>query len=138
MAQPNEVTIGSSADRSLKELLSELGHNSSHLIRQEIALAKVELSDKASRLAKGSATIGIGAMIAYAGILAVAGAIVLLLIRVGVAPWVAAALVGLVFIVTGYSTIANGRARMTPGRPVLERTKETAQETVQWAKEQLQ
>jgi hypothetical protein len=138
MAQPNEVTIGSSADRSLKELLAQLGHNSSHLIRQEIELAKVELTEKASRLARGSATIGAGAMIAYAGMLGIMGALVLVLIRAGVAPWVAAALVGLVFVIAGFGTMTRGRAGMAPGRPALERTKETAHETIQWAKEQLQ
>src|SRR5262245_48950841 len=82
------------ADRSFGELFSELTRDLGLLVRQEIQLAKVEMSQKAARAAKDLVAMGAGLALACAGALSVTAALVLGLVRLGVTPWVAALLVG--------------------------------------------
>ena len=131
-------SVDSRADRPFTELLSGLGKDMGLLVRQEIELAKAELSEQASRTAKGAATIGIGAFLAYAGMLAVVAALVLAVIALGIIAWLAAAIIGVVLLVAGYATVQGGRRRMRLDRPPLHRTTEAAKETVHRLKEQLQ
>jgi uncharacterized membrane protein YqjE len=130
--------VDTAADRPLKDLLSGLGKDMGLLVRQELELAKAELTEKASRTAKGAASIGIGAFLAYAGMLAVVAALVMIVIELGVTPWLAATIIGVVLLAAGYGILQGGRRRITEGRPTLERTKENAKETVHRLKEQLQ
>ena len=125
-------------DRSFKDLISGLGKDMSLLIRQEIQLAKAEISEKTARITKGAITVGIGALLAYAGILALVSALVLVLITSGVAPWLAAGVIAVVLLIAGYALVGGGRRKLTSGKPTLQRTKENAKETVHRLKEQLQ
>ncbi len=136
MATNNQVERPQ-VDRPLKELVSGLGRDTGLLLRQEIELAKVELKEYASRAAKAGAAIGAGTLIAYAGVLAILAALVLLLIRVGVAPWAAAGIVGTAAIIAGNAILQGARRRPLAPGSTLSRTKQTTKETLQWAKEQL-
>ena len=122
----------------VKELVSELGRDTGLLVRQEIELAKVELKEYASRVSKSGAGIGAGAAIAHMGVVTILAAIVLALISAGVAPWLAAAVVGVVALVVGYLLIQGARRRLTATPSPFPRTAQATKETVQWAKEQLQ
>ena len=124
-------------DRPLKELISGVGRDMGLLLRQEIQLAKTEITEKVSRVTRGATTIGIGAFLAYAGVLAVVAALVLVAIAVGITPWLASALIGLLLIVGGSIAINAGKRSMTSGPAPLVRTKENAKETVHHLKEQL-
>jgi uncharacterized membrane protein YqjE len=126
------------ADRPLKELVSGIGKDMGLLIRQEIQLAKAEISEKTARVTKGAVSIGIGAFLAYAGVLALVSALVLMLITVGLTPWLAAALIAAVLLIAGFGMVQGGRKKLASGKPTLERTKENAKETVHRLKEQLQ
>lgn len=124
-------------DRSLKELVSGVGRDMGLLVRQEIQLAKAEIAEKTSQVTKGAVSVGIGALIADAGLLAIVAALVLLAIEIGITPWLSAALVGVVLIIAGYAAINGGKRKATSGPPPLQRTKENAKETVLHLKEQL-
>jgi fatty acid desaturase len=128
-----------SADRPMKQLVSGLGRDLSLLIRQEIELAKAEVTEKATRAAKGAAKIGAGAFIAYVGVFGLGAALILLAIAIGVVAWLAAAIVAFLFIVAGYAIIQKGRNTLKERRTegTLRRTKQTTHEIAQWAKEQL-
>jgi uncharacterized membrane protein YqjE len=137
----NRNTVSStapSADLPLKELVGGLGRDMGLLVRQEIELAKAELSEQMSRVAKSGVSMGIAAFLAYAGLLTMVAALVLIVVALGVVAWLAAAVIGLVLLFAGYSTIQRGRQRLAEGKPTLQRTKETAKETVHRLKEQLQ
>ena len=117
-------------DRSLGELFAELARESSTLIRQEVELAKVELSRKVSRTAKDVGFLAIGGAVIYAGFLAVAAAIVIVLASNGIPWWLAALLVGLALLGSGYWLLQRGltelrRHDLTP-RQTLESLKEDA------------
>lgn len=137
MHEPSGAVVGVTAeDRPLKQLVSDLGKNMGLLVRQEVQLAKVEITEKISRTSKGATKVGIGAFVAYAGLLALAAALVLLGVAAGLTPWLAAALVGLLLIVGGNLIVQSGRRSLAPGEPALPRTTHTTRETVQHLKEQ--
>ena len=48
-------------DRSLGELFAELAQETSTLVRQEVELARVELSQKAARVGRDVASLVVGA-----------------------------------------------------------------------------
>ena len=102
-----------SADRPVKDLVSALGHDLSLLVRQEIHLAKAEITEKALHTAKSAAKIGAGALLAYAGVLGVGAALVLLIIALGIVAWLAATIVALLFLLGGYVTVQSGRRTMS-------------------------
>jgi hypothetical protein len=54
-------------DRSIGELFAELSQKTTTLLRQEIQLAKVEMSQKASRVGKNVGFLLIGGVVATQG-----------------------------------------------------------------------
>lgn len=124
-------------DRPLTELVSGVGRDMGMLVRQEIQLAKVEIGEKMSRVAHGAVSVGIGAVIAFAGALAVVAALVLVAIAIGITAWLASAIIGVLLLVGGYGAINAGKRSITSGPPPLQRTTATAKETVVHLKEQL-
>jgi hypothetical protein len=80
--------------RSLGDLFSDLTREVTTLVRNEVALARVEMSTKISRAARHAGTLAFGAVIALAGLFTLAASLVLLLVRAGMPPWSAALVVG--------------------------------------------
>ena len=56
-------------DRPLTSLLTEVVSELAYLLQTEIRLAKTELSEKASQAAQGGTMIGVGAVLALAGLI---------------------------------------------------------------------
>src|SRR5437763_2839898 len=79
-------------DRSIGQLFSELANETTLLIRQEVALAKVELTEKANRVGRNVGYLVLGGAVAYAALLALLAAIIILLASV-MAWWIAALVV---------------------------------------------
>jgi hypothetical protein len=121
--------------RSLGELFAELARETSTLVRQEVDLAKTEMSDKASRAGKRVGTLAVGGAVAYAGFLAVLAAAIALLNAV-MHLWVAALLVGVVVIIVGYIMIRRALDALRREDFAPRQTIETLKEDQQWAKDQ--
>jgi len=124
-------------ERSLGELFADLARESSTLIRQEVELAKVELTDKTSRLGKDLGFLAIGGAIAYAGFLGIMAAIIIVLAAAGLPWWLAALLVGLALAGGGYLLIQRGLKAMRQEDLAPRQTIESLKESTQWAKEQV-
>ena len=124
-------------ERSLGELFSELSHDTSTLLRKEVELAKAEIRQQASQAAADAAGFGAGGALLYAGLLAVIAAVSLIVIRLGVVPWLAVLLTGLVTIAVGYGLIQSSRNKLKHRHVVPRRAARQAKETVEWAKEQV-
>ncbi len=93
-----------SSERSIGELISELVRKAAVLVQEEVALARAEMSTKASTVLRSAGMIAGGGAIAYGGFLAIVAAIIIALHAV--MPWWAAALlVGLVLVAVGYFLI---------------------------------
>ncbi len=114
-------------DRSLGELFQDLARELSTLVRQEINLAKTEMSQKAAGVGKNVGLIAAGGALAYAGLLAVVAALVIML--AAVLPWWAAALL------VGLAVIGIGAALAMTGLKALKKTDLAPHETVESIKE---
>lgn len=121
-------------DRSLGELFSDLSQQTGELIRQEMRLAKAELSDKLSDFGRHAMMIAAAAVCALTALMAITAGIVLLLIELGMVPWLAAlataAAYGLVAFLLAQSAIAALRKKSIA--PV--ETMHSLKETTQWLK----
>ncbi len=122
-------------DRSLGELFSELTQETTTLVRQEVNLAKVEMSDKASRAGKHVGVLAAGGAVAYAGLLAILAGVIALLNNV-MPLWLSALLVGLVVAVVGYLLVKRGLDALKREDFAPRETMETLKEDKEWAKDQ--
>jgi hypothetical protein len=122
-------------DRSLGELFSELAQETSTLVRQEVNLAKTEMSDKASRAGKQVGVLAAGGAVAYAGLLAILAAVIVLLDNV-MPLWLSALLVGIVVAVVGYLLVRRALEGLKREDYAPRETMETLKEDQQWAKDQ--
>ena len=95
-------------DRSLGELFAELSRETTTLVRQEITLAKTEMTQKATRAGKDVGFLVAGGAVVYAGVLAILAAIVIGLGQAGLPWWLAALIVGVVVAGIGYVLIRRG------------------------------
>jgi uncharacterized membrane protein YqjE len=131
------VMNGQSADlrdSSTGELLKQLSEKSSELVRQELDLAKAELSEKGKQAGKGAGILGAAGVV---GLLA-AGALTAFLILVlseAMDSWVAALIVTVVYGAVAAVLALKGRDKVRESMPPApEETVESVKEDVQWAK----
>jgi amino acid transporter len=121
-------------DRSLGELFSDLSQQTADLIRQEMRLAKVELSEKFSDVGRHAAMIGAGAAFGLAAVIAAAAAIALLLIELGVAPWLSAVITAALMGLTAYLLAQAGLSALRRKNIAPVETMHSLKETTQWLK----
>ncbi|MEA2714461.1 MAG: hypothetical protein QOK27_2422 [Gemmatimonadales bacterium] len=131
-------------ERGVAELLGQLSQDMTMLVRQEVQLARAEMSDKLSRLTANLVSVVAGGFVAYVGALALVAALILALHNLAnISPWVSALIVGAVLAIAGYAMLRRGlgelkRVDLAPRRTV-ENIKDDVQairNDVQWAKEQ--
>jgi hypothetical protein len=122
-------------ERSIGELFAELSQKTTTLVRQEIQLAKAEMSQKASRVGKNVGFLLIGGVVAYTGLLAVVGGAIILLGQV-IAYWLSAAIIGAVIAAVGAVLVVKGANTLRQEEPTPRETIETLQEDKEWLKDQ--
>jgi fatty acid desaturase len=123
-------------ERSLGELFGELARETGTLVRQEVELAKTEMTQRATRAGKDVGSLAVGGAIAYAGFLTLLAALVAGLATV-MPVWLAALIVGLVVAVVGYLLVQRGLTALRSHGLAPRQTIETLKEDVEWAKEQV-
>ena len=123
-------------NRPLGDLFSDLATDMSSLVRQEVALAKLEVTQKAKYLGKNVGYLVVGGAVAYAGLLAVIAAIIMLLDRVMPA-WGAALLVGVVVAGIAWLLIGKAMAALQQADLTPRETVETLKEDATWMKQQI-
>jgi hypothetical protein len=125
-------------ERSIGELFSKLSNETSALIRQEMELARAELKEKGRQAGKGAGLFGGAATVALLGAGAITAGIILLLALL-IPDWLAAIIVGLVFVAVAALLGMKGRDEIQAATPpVPEETVDTVKEDVQWAKTRAQ
>jgi hypothetical protein len=124
-------------ERSLGDLFSDLARETSTLVRQEVQLAKAELTQSATEAGRGAALLAAGGLVAYAGLIFVLLAIVYGLIETGMDPWLSALIVGLVVIAIGAVLLLRGRESLKPDNLAPRKTVETLKEDRAWVQEQI-
>ena len=129
--------MGTSKDeRTLGEMFAELSRETRTLIQQELQLAKTELTEKASTMGKGAGLIVGGGLLAYGGLLVIIAGLVLILISIGLPPWVAAVVGGVLVAGIGYLLIRSGLSALNARELTPRKTIETLKEDAQWLKAQ--
>ena len=124
------------SERSLIDLLRELSQQAYTLIRQEVALAKTEVSERASAMMTDAIWIGAGVLLIHMALGTGVAAVVLALGAAGMPLSTAAALVAGVLIVIG-GFVVQSRVSAIRRRPAIPtRVVEEIKETGQWLKDQ--
>ena len=125
-------------ERPTAELVKDLSAQVSMLVRQELELAKVELSEKGRQAGIGAGLMGAGGMLALFGVGALTAAAILALDLL-VAGWLAAVIVGVAWLaVAGVLALAGKSRAKRAVPPVPEQTVETVKEDVRWTKDSVQ
>ncbi len=124
-------------ERSLGQLFGDLTRQMTTLIRQEIDLARTEMTTKAGAAGRDAAMVGVGGALLYAGLLGLMATIVLGLIQAGLDPWLAALIVAVVVAVVGGVLVQRGRSGLANASLAPERTVESVKEDADWAKERM-
>ncbi|HET6314386.1 MAG TPA: phage holin family protein [Chloroflexia bacterium] len=124
-------------DRSIGELFADLAKESSVLVRQEVALAKAEMTQKAGEVGKDIGFLAVGGLVLYAGLLAIIAAIIIVLGTVGLPWWLSALLVGLIVAGVGYFLVQKGLKALKRENLAPRQTIQTLKDDAEWAKEQV-
>jgi uncharacterized membrane protein YqjE len=124
------------SDKPLGELFSDLASEMSSLVRQEVELAKVEVGQKAKHVGRNIGYLVVGGAIAYAALLAVIAAIILLLDNV-MPSWGASLLVGVVVAGIGWLLIGKAVSALQQTDVTPRETVETLKEDAAWVKQQI-
>ena len=120
---------------SLGELFADLTREMTTLVRQEVHLATTEVSQKASDIGKNVAFLAVGGAIAYAGLLAVIAAVIM--VFASFLPWwLSAFIVGVAIAGVGYFMVQKGLDALKHMDVAPRRTINTLKEDVTWAKRQ--
>lgn len=132
-------------ERSIGQLLKELRDETTTLLRQEVALAKTELSEKAAAAGRNAASIAVGAAVATAGALVLLFGLCTTLYfgldALGLPNWlsglIAFPVLGAVMALVGYTMIKKGANALKNLSPVPEQTVQTLKEDKQWLTNQV-
>jgi len=131
-------------ERSIGQLLKELTQESSTLLKQEVNLAKTEMSEKASRIGANLGEVAVGGAVTLLGSIALLLAAVYGLTSIlnnfmnqEVAVWLAPLIVGGILAAVGYSLIKKALATLKQESITPQRTTQSLQENKEWLKEKI-
>ena len=123
-----------SRDSTIGELLGQLANNSAALVKDEISLARQEMSEKAKSLRSGAIVVAFGAVISLIASLALTAAAIIGLAHLMDAGY-AALIVGAALAIVGGITAYSGISRLKQTSLKPEQTMETLEEDKKWLKE---
>ena len=119
------------------QLFSELTNDVTTLFRQEVALAKAEVTVKAKEAGKGAGMLG-GAGVTGLVTLGAFTAFLIALLSEWMDVWVAALIVTILWAIVTAVLAQMGRKRLKEaGPPVPQQAIDSTKEDVQWAKTQI-
>jgi uncharacterized membrane protein YqjE len=124
-------------EQSMGELFKQLSDDMSTLVRQELRLAQVEMTEKGKRAGIGAGMFG-GAGIVGMLALGTLTACIIAALSKAMDVWLAALIVTVIYAAIAGVLALRGKQRIsTATPPVPEQTVESVKEDVQWAKTQL-
>jgi hypothetical protein len=126
--------------RSIADLLKDLRDETTTLVRQDVALAKTEMCEKAANLGRNAGYMGVGGVLAHAGVLVLLlGLSALLyagLVEAGLSHmtsgWLAPLIVGAVVAIIGYILVQKAISAFKHETLVPEKTVNSLKENQQW------
>lgn len=121
-------------DKSVGELVGQLGQQTSTLLHKEVELAKAELREKAQPAGKSAGMFG-GAGLFGAGAFAAASAALIAALDTVVPTWLAALMVAVLYGAVSAALAFRGRDKLREAQPAApQHTIDTIKDDIQWAK----
>jgi hypothetical protein len=132
-------------DHSLVSLIRELRDETTTLVRQEIALAKAETCEKASRLGRNAAYIGAGVALGYAALIlfllgirdVLAAAFIKGDMDPNVATWLSSFIVALLIGISSWLLIAKGKKALAKDGLIPRKTIQSLRDDQHFIKQKL-
>jgi uncharacterized membrane protein YqjE len=125
-------------DRPIGDLLKQLSEQTTTLVRQELELAKAEVSEKGKKAGTGAGMFGGAGVAAVLGLGALTAAAITLLDN-AMSTQLAALIVSVVWFAVAGVLALQGRNKVQEATPpVPEQATESVKEDVQWAKTRAQ
>ena len=122
------------AERPIGELLRELGDEISTLVRQEIALAKVEIAEKTKPAIASAGMFG-GTALLSLGAFGALTAFLFALIALWLPVWASALIVTVLYGAIAFILAQTGKKKLHEAAPLVpEQTAQTVKEDIEWAK----
>jgi hypothetical protein len=122
--------------RTVPELLGNIVDNIQQIIRSEFRLAKAELQEKGSRASKPATTLGAGFLLGLYGLGFLLLAAVYALSTI-MAAGLAALIVGGFLALVSIVLVTSSAKKLKALNPAPEKTIQTLQENLRWAKNQI-
>lgn len=126
-------------DRSLGQILRDLRDETSALLRQEVDLAKTEMSEKIASAGSNLGSLAMGGSVAFAGALTLLAALTLGLISLmsqfisrDVAMWLAPLVVGGILAAIGYSLVMKALQALKQEGIAPTKTTQSLKENKEW------
>jgi MFS family permease len=121
-------------EQSTAELLRQLSEQTTRLVRQEIELAKTELSEKGRKAGIGAGMFGGAGALAFYAFGALTACLILAL-AAAIDGWLAALIVAAVYGVVAGLLAMTGKQKVTEATPpVPEQAVDSTKEDVRWVK----
>ncbi|MEO6712780.1 MAG: phage holin family protein [Mycobacteriales bacterium] len=128
------MSANGSSDRPLSAILSDATRELSTLVRQEIELAKLELSREAGKAAAAGGLFGAAGVFGIVAFLLLSAALAMGLAELGMQPSLAALVVAVLYLLIAAGMVLVGRRSIKSFSPAPERTIRTIREDVEWAR----
>jgi uncharacterized membrane protein YqjE len=123
------------SDRPLGELVKQLSEQTSRLVRQEVALARAEMTEKGKAAGIAGGMFGAAGVLVLLALGALTACFILALALV-LDAWLAALVVAAAYAaIAGVLALVGKRRVQEASPPLPEQAKESVQEDVQWMKE---
>jgi hypothetical protein len=126
---------GSEENRSLGEIVGDISHDLTTLVKQELELARTELKQEAGRAGKGAGMLGAAGVAGLLALILASFALSYLLDN-----WMPVELAFLIttllWAVVGAVLASRGRAELKKSNPQLPKTQQTLKEDAAWARAQ--
>ena len=122
-------------DRSLGELFSDLSREMSALVRQEVALAKTEMTEKVSVIGKNAALVAVGGALLFTALLALVATCIIALAN-AMPWWLAALIVTIIVAIIGGVVAWMGVENLKRASIAPTQTVDTIKEDATWIKQQ--
>lgn len=127
---------------SLPALLKELRHETNTLVRQEVLLAKTEVSETLERVARNLGYLAVGGLVAVVGVVflfvALNEGLERLLVEAGlpqVAPWLSPLIIGVVIGAIGLGLVTKALGTLKKESLVPQQTVDSLKEDKEWIKQ---
>jgi len=135
MPQPNGSDL---RDQPIADLVKQLTEQTKTLARQEIELAKAELTEKGKKAGIGAGMFGGAGLFGFFAFAALTACLVLAL-ATAMEPWLAALIVAALYgAIAGVLALSGSKQVQGATPAVPEQTVETVKEDVEWTKQRAQ